>query len=272
MVAARPDTPALPAPSRVRMSGALLRLVGSRDPGARPVRRALAAAAAGRLSDGERRWATAIEARRAQLLDDERASGGVFVPAGESPSGGFAPAAGANTVAVSSAMLSLAPPWCVLLMKLVRHRAPRACIELGTGFGISAAYIAAGLELNRAGSLTTIEGSGELAELAESTLGGLGLTRADVRVGPIDELLDAGLERAAPWDLAFIDAEHQAAATVEHFEALLPRLADGAVVVLDDVNWEPMLAAQRRIAAHGRVSSSAIAGRLGICVVAGGRR
>ena len=43
------------------------------------------------------------------------------------------------------------------------------------------------------------------------------------------------VERIAPIEYAFLDAEHSEEATIEHFDALLPHLADGAVVVLDDI-------------------------------------
>lgn len=66
--------------------------------------------------------------------------------------------------------MSLPPPWCLLLMQLVRELAPRFCVELGTAFGISTAYQATAPELNGSGKLATFEGSAAWGELAERTV------------------------------------------------------------------------------------------------------
>ena len=96
---------------------------------------------------------------------------------------------------------------------------------------------------------------------------GLGLDRATVRVGPIDERLAAELDGPEPLDFAFIDAEHQADATLDQFAAILPSLAPGAVVVVDDVDWPEMRRAQAAIGSHPRVSTSVSVGRLGFSVI-----
>ena len=129
----------------------------------------------------------------------------------------------------------------MFLIRLVRELAPVTSLELGTGLGISSAYQAAGLELNGRGELTTLEGARAWAEVAEQGLSSLGLAeRCRVEVGPIDETLEPVLNRIAPIDYAYLDADHSEEATVKHFEAVLPHMARGGVVVLDDVafSWD----------------------------------
>ena len=53
---------------------------------------------------------------------------------------------------------------------------------------------------------------------------------------------------------------------VDHFRALAPGLASGAVVVLDNVNWAPMRVAHDRIAADERIAGGAVAGRFGLSI------
>lgn len=247
------------------MSAAIVRLAGRRGAG-RAARRALLETAVGRLDADERRWIAAIEDHREALLAEPRPEELLFEPETLPPSGAFALDRERTPVGVSAAMLSLPPGWGVLLMKLARHRAPRASLELGTGFGISTAYLAAGLRLAGGGELVTLEGSEVLAARARETLDELGL--GDVRrvVGPIAETLPAEADRLAPYELAFIDAEHQTEATLDHFRALAPGLASGAVVVLDDVNWAPMRVAHDRIAADERIAGGAVAGRFGLSI------
>ena len=256
-----------PAGVRAQLSVPLARVAATRAPAAAAVRRALATTVAGRAPAAERAWAERIEARRAALATDAAPSAGAFDP-GTSGREGLFSGGGEATVADAATMMSLRPQWCVLLMRIVRELRPASCLELGAGFGISAAYQAAALRLNREGRLTTLEGSEAMAAHARETLGSLGLEEeAGVLVGAIADILPAEVERARPVDFAFVDAEHQASATLESFHALLPGLADGAVLVFDDVRWDEMRAAFARIGDHERVAAAVSAGRLGLVLV-----
>ena len=259
---------ASPVAARGQMTASLARLAVSRDDAVRPVRRALTTAALGRISGDERDWADRIEARRRALAADRAATGPSFDPGSEGPQGKFSMGRRPTTVAVASSFMSLPPQWCLLLMRLVRELRPGACLELGTGFGISTAYQAAALRLNGAGTLITLEGAAAWSELASEGLSSLGLDGVERRVGPIAESLPAALERSGPFDFVFIDAEHQAEATIDHFETLLASLRDRAVVVVDDVDWPEMKRAQEAIGRHHRVSTSLSSGRLGISIIA----
>jgi predicted O-methyltransferase YrrM len=252
------------------MAAALVRLRGDPEPGARPVRAALRAAFARRARPDEAAWIERIEARRVELHREERPTA---LPDYEAPSGngagGFSMSGPATSMGAASVMMSLAPQWCLLLMRLVREREPRSCLELGTGFGISASYTAAALELNGAGELTTLEGSAEWAQSAGETFAALGLGRIEQRVGPIEETLADEASRRAPLDFVFVDAEHDGDATLRHFHAILPHVADRALLVFDDAVWDGVSRAVDEIARHPRVPTTARIGRFAACVVRG---
>jgi predicted O-methyltransferase YrrM len=251
------------------MAAALPRLAGRSEPSARALRRALATTAAGRLSAQERGWRERIEAKRSELVSDDAPTGPSFDPGSEGSHGRFTMERRETTVAVAVTLMSLTPPWCTLLLRLVRELGPRSCLELGTGFGMSAAYQAAGLELNGRGSLTTLEGSPDWGDRAARTLTELGLSAVELTSGPIAETLVPAAERLAPLDYVYIDAEHQAPATLRAFEALEPHLRDGALVVLDDADWPDMAEAHAAIGAHERVAHSLAVGRFGFAVIGG---
>jgi predicted O-methyltransferase YrrM len=137
---------------------------------------------------------------------------------------------------------SIHRPWGALLLRLVRELQPRSCLELGTAVGISAAYQAAGLELNGAGRLLTLDSSPELAELARETFDRLSLYRVETRVGVLDETLGDALAEAAPLDLAYLDAGKTRAGLLRQLDLLLPQLSSGAVVVIDDIHWSREMA------------------------------
>lgn len=260
-----------PVTARMYMTAALARLSATREPTTRPLRRALRTLLLGQVPGPERRWAARIEALRARLAADGAATGQSFDPGTEGPAGRFTMDRGPSTVSIASQFMSLSPTWCLLLLRLVREAAPRSCLELGTAFGISAAYLGAALELNEAGRLVTLEGSEAWAKRARDSLDSLGLERVEVRVGPIAATLPGEATEAEPVDFVFIDAEHQAAATLEQFRTVLPSLAPGALVACDDVDWPEMREAQAAIAADERVASSISFGRLGISIVSDAR-
>jgi len=266
---------ASPLEAKARMVAPLGRLMRHGDPAAEPLVRALRTTILGRIDPAERAWADRIERRRGELMGREGSTRMPrFDPAQQQdPGGGFAMAGPATSVGAAAAFMSLSPAWCLLLLRLVREAAPSSCLEACTGFGISGSYQAAALELNGAGDLVTLEGSEDWAASARDGFRELGLDRVESRVGPIAETLRVEAERAQPLDFVFIDAEHQEQATVDHFEALLPFLAPGAIIGFDDVDWPGVRAAHATIGEHERVTTSILVGRIGFTIIDGdGRR
>lgn len=254
--------------ARSRLTVPLARLTSKGDPAASPLRRALRTTLLGQVSGDEQAWIARIEARRRELGTHGTPTGMPrFETAANGSAGRFAIGEPETTVGMASALMSLSPHWCVLLMRLVRELRPRSCLELGTGFGISTAYQAAALELNGSGRMITVEGSRAWARHAEESLAALGLGWVETRVGPIGDLLPETLERSGPFDFVFIDAEHEAEATLDHFAAILPNLTDGAMVVLDDVDWSGVKRAQALIGRAERVSTSLTIRRFGVSVI-----
>jgi predicted O-methyltransferase YrrM len=259
-----------PLYGRASMVGRLPRLAGRSDPTSRALARALRTTALGRIQAEERQWIGRIEARRRELAADQKA-----VPPGfdRGSKGGVAARSATIEAPVAirgiSALFSIPPAWGVFQLRLVRELAPRSCLELGTGLGLSAAYQAAGLELNGAGTLTTLEGAHAWGAVAEQGLAALGLAgRGEVRLGVIDDTLPEVAQRIAPIDYAFLDADHTEEATREHFDILLPHLSPGAVVLLDDITLSRgMRRGWKAVRGREGVSASLDLGRMGVVAV-----
>ena len=121
----------------------------------------------------------------------------------------------------------------------------RRIIEVGTAYGYSTLWMALGQPAD--GTIVTIDPDRERTDLARGWWRQAGI--ADERITVVNakalEAFAAGDPAlAGPFDLAFIDAlkpEYQA-----YFDALVPRLAAGALVVADNVLWS------------GRVTDAAI--------------
>jgi predicted O-methyltransferase YrrM len=116
-----------------------------------------------------------------------------------------------------------------LLHVLALARGARRAIEIGTAIGVSTLYIARGLA--DGGTIVSFEIDPVRQEAARAYLEWAGvLDRADLRLQDAREGLSA---MDGQFDFAFMDgvkAEYQ-----EYFDRLLPLLAPGAVLVVDNV-------------------------------------
>lgn len=242
------DSAIADAARRGLMAASVPRLAGRGDRSSRAIARALRTTALGRMPREERDWIARIDARR-QRVDEL-----------------------ALEIDPICAFFSVPGIWGRLQLRLVRELAPRRALELGTAFGISAAFQAAALELNGGGRLVTLDREPRLAELAQQTFDELGLAgRVEQRVGAIAETLPDLAREITPIDYAFLDAEHTEQATIAAFETILPELADGAVVVVDDIRLNAdMGRAWAAIRANPRVGVGLDLRRFGIVVAAGG--
>jgi caffeoyl-CoA O-methyltransferase len=121
----------------------------------------------------------------------------------------------------------------------------RRIVEVGTAYGYSTLWMALGQPAD--GTIVTIDPDPARTDLARGWWRQAGI--ADERITVVtakalEAFAAAEPALAGPFDLAFIDAlkpEYQA-----YFDALVPRLAPGALVVADNVLWS------------GRVTDSAI--------------
>ncbi len=168
-----------------------------------------------------------------------------------------------------SASASKPPQWAYLLFRLVRALQPQRVLELGSCVGISAAYQAAALELNKDGRLLTLEGVVALAERSARTLEELQLdTRAAVRQGPFVETLPAAIRDLGSIDLAFIDGHHQEIPTLQYMEDILSSAAAESLLIFDDINWsEGMKRAWQKIVADERFALTVDLRSVGLAVV-----
>jgi predicted O-methyltransferase YrrM len=219
------------------------------------LRRSLRATALGAHPPAERAWIARIGARR-----DEVTARGATAYGGEDEVGAY--------LADWSGPWSLPELWGRWLLRLVAELVPSRCLELGTGFGISALYAGAGLSLTGEGTLLTLDREERLFETAREGFEELGLAeRIELRAGEIGETLP-GAAAAGPYEWVMVDAEHTEEATVAHFEGALPGLAHGAVVIVDDVNLDDgMRSAWRRVRANPAVALALDLRRLGVAVV-----
>jgi len=134
----------------------------------------------------------------------------------------------AETSALPNAGMSVGPLEGAFLSFMVFAKQPRRVLEIGTFTGWSSIAMASALPPG--GTLVTCDVNAETTEIARRYAEEAGVAeRIDYRLGPAIETL-AGLD--GPFDLVFIDADKRG--YVEYYEAVVPKLADGGVILADN--------------------------------------
>ncbi len=116
---------------------------------------------------------------------------------------------------------------------LARIRGARRILEIGTLGGYSTIWLARALPAD--GKLVTLELNPDYAAIARGNFQRAGVAdKIELRLGrAADSLAQLIAEKAAPFDLVFIDADK--ASTAEYFTAALKLVRAGSVIVVDNV-------------------------------------
>jgi predicted O-methyltransferase YrrM len=142
----------------------------------------------------------------------------------------------------ADARMLIGPHEGALLDMLVRLTGARRILEIGCFTGYSALCMAEALPRN--GELTTCEIKPQHADIARwffarSSFG----HKIKLCVGPALETL-AELPASARFDFVFIDADKEN--YVNYFDAVLPRLRPGGMIVADNVLWSGRVLAPKQ--------------------------
>ncbi len=120
-----------------------------------------------------------------------------------------------------------------LLFRMVQYYSRQQVLELGTSFGITTAYMASA---KNNPAVTTMEGSAEIAGIAQQNFNLLELNNINIITGDFDNTLPAFLT-ARKIGLAFVDGNHRKLPTLRYFEQLLLSAQDETIIVFDDIHW-----------------------------------
>jgi caffeoyl-CoA O-methyltransferase len=129
--------------------------------------------------------------------------------------------------------MQIAPEQGAFMTLLTRAIGARRAVEVGTFTGYSALCIARGLPDD--GQLICCDVSDEWTRVGRPFWERAGVAhKIDLRIAPAIETLEA-LPTAPEIDLAFIDADKGGYRS--YFEALLPRMRSGGLLLVDNVLW-----------------------------------
>lgn len=116
----------------------------------------------------------------------------------------------------------------------VLHR-PCCCIELGTSFGITTAYLA---KVNSRNKIYTFDACKSVENIAHNVWTTLKIEKNITQIhGDITTTLPTFLTTTKPIiDFVCIDANHRYVPTISYFKTLIPYLNEHSIVVLDDIH------------------------------------
>ena len=193
--------------------------------------------------------AGAIEARRKQLLSDQRVLEVTDFGAGS----GHLKTKQRKVKDIAATSLKPAK-YARLLHRLARYYHHTQILELGTSLGITTAYLAA---TSPNYHVITCEGAPEIAAIAREGFEQLGLSNIQIETGSFDETLPLILKQLPAPELVFIDGNHRKMPTLQYFHQILEVLPQHGLMVFDDIHWSAeMESAWQTIQRHPAVTLS----------------
>ncbi len=122
------------------------------------------------------------------------------------------------------------------LYGLVRKHRPAVVVETGTNIGCSTMYLAEAVKDNNEGHVYTADTSIKLLKDARTNIDRAGLIEYVTIRNSTGVAMIESLERV---DFAFLDSgeHHEYEIVKPEYEALVPKMPSGSVLVMHDPNW-----------------------------------
>ena len=149
----------------------------------------------------------------------------------------------------------------LLLFNLSKEYGSPLIVELGTSLGISSMYLAAA---SPEVPVYTIEGCGDLAELACQNIREAGIKNIRIMNGSFDEMIPLIKEMNVSPGLVFIDGDHKKDSVVRYFMDFAGISNSNTLIVIDDISIsEEMAEAWELIKKHEKVTATIDLYRMG---------
>lgn len=121
-----------------------------------------------------------------------------------------------------------------LLYRISRWFEADSVVELGSGLGISTAYLRAGSPKT---TFHSVEGGRIRALLAAQVIYRSKLEKVNIHQGDIGEELPGILMDASDRLLAYVDGNHHYKPTLTYLELLVKHAGEEAIIIMDDIYW-----------------------------------
>jgi len=123
-----------------------------------------------------------------------------------------------------------------ILYALAKEFKPATIIELGTGIGISTAYLAKACPESE---VISMEGDIQKMKVASQSLEVLDLHNLNLKHGYFRDLFPDIMAQAHHPVMIFLDGDHSYEGTMLYFTEILKSINPEILVILDDIRWSP---------------------------------
>ena len=156
-----------------------------------------------------------------------------LIPRNEPP-GGIADENDTRSISSFVKKASVSFKYGALLYRISHLFEAESVVELGSGLGISTAYLRAGSPQT---SFHSVEGGRIRALLAAQVIYRSKLNKVNIHQGDIGEELPGILADASGRLLAYVDGNHHYEPTLAYLEQLVGHAGEEAVIIMDDIYW-----------------------------------
>ena len=126
------------------------------------------------------------------------------------------------------------PKYAQLLYRVVSYYKPDSILELGTSFGLTTQYMASA---NPAANIITIEGSAQIAQIAQQGFQKGNFRHIHLTIGDFDENIENAISKMVGEKLFFIDGNHRYGPTMHYFKLIMSVADIDDILVFDDIYW-----------------------------------
>jgi predicted O-methyltransferase YrrM len=138
-----------------------------------------------------------------------------------------------------------------LLLRIVEYFNPKNILEIGTSVGLGTSVLSIG---NSEAKIVTLEGCVNTAKVAKELFKTNHLNNIQLVIGNFNETLSDVLNNK-PYDLIYLDGNHQKEATLQYFNQCLETAHNNSIFIFDDINWsQEMQKAWEEIKIHPKVT------------------
>lgn len=134
---------------------------------------------------------------------------------------------------IKSSRIGIPQKYGIMLYRLVQFSVPGRIIEMGTGSGISTAYLAGA---NPAIQVLTLEGNKERQEFAKKEIEKLKFENIEFLNIDFDNFINAKNDFKNPL-LVFIDGNHRYEPTMRYYQYFSSIAVENTVLIFDDIRW-----------------------------------
>ncbi|HYW94995.1 MAG TPA: class I SAM-dependent methyltransferase [Bacteroidales bacterium] len=120
-----------------------------------------------------------------------------------------------------------------LLYRMADYFRPGEILELGTGAGISTAYLAAAVPNTK---IISVEGEADRSQYAQQSFNDMHFPEVHFVTDDFDNFLSTYQPSGNPW-LVFIDGNHSYDATLRYCHKLFEQAKHDSVFIIDDIHW-----------------------------------